>query len=79
MIPGITYAHGAFTSPDNSRAAQVYPPGSWQAQGGAGGIYGQGHLPIAEQPQLVAPVSTAHAIALIGGSIWGDDDGDWTD
>lgn len=62
LIPGIAYAYGIPESGDNIRSAQVYPPGSWQAQGGAGGIYGQGHMPIAEQPQMYACVNTMEAI-----------------
>lgn len=65
LISGITYLHGAPESRDNIGAAGSHWPGSWQAQGGAGGIYGQGHIPIGQQPQVMAPVNTMQAIAMI--------------
>ncbi len=65
LIPGITYTHGAFESSDNILAAYPHSPGSWQAQGGGGGVMGQDHMPMAQQPQVYAQVNTAAAIAMI--------------
>lgn len=65
LIPGITYAHGAPTLGGQFKQVVMHAPGSWQAQGGAGGVPGPGHMPWPEQPQVVAPVSTAAAIMAI--------------
>ena len=65
LIPGIAYNHSAPYFGGQFGPVRALPPGSWQAQGGAGGIYGQGHMPIPEQPQVVAAVSTSQAIMQI--------------
>lgn len=65
LIPGIAYNQFGANFGGAFGPVRVLPPGSWQAQGGAGGIYGQGHMPMGQQPQQYAATSTAEAIQRI--------------
>jgi hypothetical protein len=65
LIPGIAFNQLAPYYGGQFGPVKTLPSGSWQAQGGAGGIYGQGHTPIGQQPQVMAAVSTSQAIMMI--------------